>query len=89
MSTAPLIRTLQDIQQIESTPLSERDLPSSTFELIRRTAQASPDLCETIRQTLAAETKLPVPWIEVRSLDALTLKQNGLIDYQALQKTCE
>ena len=42
MSTAPLIRTLQDIQQIESTPLSERDLPSSTFELIRRTAQASP-----------------------------------------------
>lgn len=50
------------------------------------TAQASPDLCETIRQTLAAETKLPVPWIEVRSLDALPLKQNGKIDYQALQK---
>ena len=43
MSTAPLIRTLQDIEQIESTPLSERDLPSSTFELIRRTAQASPE----------------------------------------------
>ena len=36
MSTAPLIRTLQDIEQIESTPLSERDLPSSTFELKMR-----------------------------------------------------
>lgn len=43
MSTAPLIRTLQDIEQIESTPLSDRDLPSSTFELIRRTAQTSPE----------------------------------------------
>lgn len=43
MSTAPLIRTLQDIQAIEHTPLAERDLPPSTYELIRRTAQAHPD----------------------------------------------
>ena len=43
MSTAPLIRTLQDIQAIEHTPLAERNLPPSTYELIRRTAQAHPD----------------------------------------------
>lgn len=43
MSTAPLIRTLQDIQAIERTPLVERNLPTSTYELIRRTAQAHPD----------------------------------------------
>lgn len=43
MSTAPLIRTLRDIEQIERTPLSERDLPPSTYELIRRTALAWPD----------------------------------------------
>ena len=43
MSTAPLIRTLQDIQAIERTPLAERNLPTSTYELIRRTAYAHPD----------------------------------------------
>lgn len=43
MSTAPLIRTLQDIQAIERTPLAERNLPTSTYELIRRTAHAHPD----------------------------------------------
>ncbi|RMH84537.1 acyl-CoA synthetase [Pseudomonas sp. AOB-7] len=43
MTTAPLIRTLQDIEQIEKTPLSARDLPTSTYELIRRTAVAQPD----------------------------------------------
>ncbi|ERI50298.1 AMP-binding protein, partial [Pseudomonas sp. EGD-AK9] len=43
MTTAPLIRTLQDIEQIEKTPLSARDLPASTYELIRRTAVAQPD----------------------------------------------
>ncbi|MGQ7959199.1 acyl-CoA synthetase [Pseudomonas sp. SP16.1] len=43
MTTAPLIRTLQDIEQIESTPLAERDLPPSSYELIRRSAAAQPD----------------------------------------------
>lgn len=43
MSSAPLIRSLQDIEQIECTPLSARELPPSTYELIRRTAVAQPD----------------------------------------------
>ena len=43
MTTAPLIRTLQDIEQIERTPLAARGLPSSTYELIRRTAMVQAD----------------------------------------------
>lgn len=43
MSTAPLIRTLQDIEQIEATPLGARELPPSTYELLRRRAAAQPD----------------------------------------------
>lgn len=67
MSTAPLIRTLQDIQQIESTPLSERDLPSSTFELIRRTAQASPEAAALsfILQGTGEETPLRLNYTEL------------------------
>lgn len=67
MSTAPLIRTLQDIQQIESTPLSERDLPSSTFELIRRTAQASPEAAALsfILQGTGEETPLRLNYAEL------------------------
>ena len=67
MSTAPLIRTLQDIQQIESTPLSERDLPSSTFELIRRTAQTSPHApaLSFILQGTGEETPLRLNYAEL------------------------
>jgi fatty-acyl-CoA synthase len=67
MSTAPLIRTLQDIELIESTPLSERDLPSSTFELIRRTAQASPDApaLSFILQGTGEETALCLNYAEL------------------------
>ncbi|VXC77695.1 Fatty-acyl-CoA synthase [Pseudomonas sp. 8Z] len=43
MNTAPLIRTLHDIETIERTALAERDLPPSTFDLISRTAQANPN----------------------------------------------
>jgi fatty-acyl-CoA synthase len=67
MSTAPLIRTLHDIELIESTPLSERDLPSSTFELIRRTAQASPNApaLSFILQGTAEETALRLSYAEL------------------------
>lgn len=67
MSTAPLIRTLQDIEQIESTPLSERDLPSSTFELIRRTAQTYPDApaLSFILQGTGEETPLRLSYAEL------------------------
>lgn len=67
MSTAPLIRTLQDIEQIESTPLSERDLPSSTFELIRRTAQIRPDApaLSFILQGTGEETALRLNYAEL------------------------
>lgn len=67
MSTAPLIRTLHDIELIESTPLSERDLPRSTFELIRRTAQASPDApaLSFILQGTAEETALRLSYAEL------------------------
>jgi fatty-acyl-CoA synthase len=67
MNTAPLIRTLQDIQQIESTPLSERGLPASTFELIRRTAQATPDApaLSFILQGTAEETALRLNYAEL------------------------
>jgi fatty-acyl-CoA synthase len=67
MSTAPLIRTLQDIEQIESTPLSERYLPSSTFELIRRTAQTYPDApaLSFILQGTGEETPLRLSYAEL------------------------
>lgn len=67
MSTAPLIRTLQDIEQIESTPLSDRDLPSSTFELIRRTAQTSPEAAALsfILQGTGEETPLRLSYAEL------------------------
>lgn len=67
MSTAPLIRTLHDIELIESTPLSERDLPCSTFELIRRSAQASPDApaLSFILQGTAEETALRLSYAEL------------------------
>lgn len=67
MSTAPLIRTLQDIEWIERTALSDRDLPSSTFELIRRTAQASPDAAALsfIAQGTGEETPLRLNYAEL------------------------
>jgi len=38
-----------------------------------------------ITESLAAHTKLPAPWIEVRTIEAFPTKSNGKIDYQALQ----
>jgi fatty-acyl-CoA synthase len=43
MPAIPAIKTLRDIQQIEQTPLAERDLPNSTYELIRRSAALQGD----------------------------------------------
>ncbi|MDM8347323.1 acyl-CoA synthetase [Pseudomonas sp. sp1636] len=43
MTSQPSIRGLADIEQIEATPLAERNLPASTYELIRRTTAAQPD----------------------------------------------
>lgn len=37
------IKSLRDIEQIETTPLAERNLPESTYAAIARTAQASPE----------------------------------------------
>ncbi|WP_417313218.1 acyl-CoA synthetase [Ectopseudomonas khazarica] len=67
MSTAPLIRTLQDIEQIEAVALSERDLPPSTFELIRRTASAQPDApaLSFILQGNGEETPLRLSYAEL------------------------
>jgi fatty-acyl-CoA synthase len=42
MTSLPIIRGLADIEQIEATPLAERNLPVSTYELISRTAAAQP-----------------------------------------------
>ena len=42
MNDAALIRTLADIEAIEATPLSERDLPGSTYELIKCSAEKWP-----------------------------------------------
>jgi fatty-acyl-CoA synthase len=43
MPVIPAIKTLRDIQLIEQTPLAERALPASTYELISRTAAHQPD----------------------------------------------
>lgn len=43
MPAIPAIKTLRDIQQIEQTPFTERDLPTSTYELIRRSAALQGD----------------------------------------------
>lgn len=42
-TTAHTIRSLTDIEMIEQTPLTERDLPSSTYELIARSAKRAPN----------------------------------------------
>lgn len=42
-NTVQAIRSLADIQAIEQTPLAQRDLPSSTYELIGRSAQRAAD----------------------------------------------
>lgn len=77
MSTAPLIRTLQDIEQIEAVALSERDLPPSTFELIRRTASAQPDApaLSFILQGNGEETPLRLSYAEL--LGKLTQTANA------------
>ncbi len=38
------IRTLKDIEAIETTPLEDWNLPRSTYELIQRSAQENPDV---------------------------------------------
>ncbi|MFP6859924.1 acyl-CoA synthetase [Pseudomonas sp.] len=43
MPAIPAIKTLRDIQLIEQTPLAERNLPASTYELIRRSAERQAD----------------------------------------------
>ena len=43
MPAIPAIKTLRDIQLIEQTPLAERDLPASTYELIRHSAARQAD----------------------------------------------
>ncbi|WFC63793.1 acyl-CoA synthetase [Pseudomonas sp. REST10] len=77
MSTAPLIRTLQDIEQIEAVALSERNLPPSTFELIRRTASAQPDApaLSFILQGNGEETPLRLSYAEL--LGKLTQTANA------------
>ena len=37
------ISTIADVRQIESIPLSQRDLPASTYAAIKRTAERLPD----------------------------------------------
>lgn len=37
------IRTLADIEEIERVPLAERQLPQSTYTMIRQSAQTFPD----------------------------------------------
>ncbi|TMR99753.1 acyl-CoA synthetase [Nonomuraea basaltis] len=39
----PLILVPEDLPLVEAVPLAERDLPASTYELLRRTATATPD----------------------------------------------
>lgn len=67
MTTAPLIRTLQDIEQIEKTPLAARELPASTYELIRRSAAAQPDApaLSFILQGTGDETPLRLSYAEL------------------------
>lgn len=43
MTAAHHIHSLADIEKIEQTPLAQRDLPNSTYELIGRSAQRTPD----------------------------------------------
>ncbi|SDL74715.1 acyl-CoA synthetase [Pseudomonas indica] len=39
----PPIASLRDVERIEETPLEARDMPSSTYDLLRRSAQRNPD----------------------------------------------
>lgn len=77
MNAAPLICTREDIVAIERTPLAERHLPSSTYELIRRTAQTSPDApaLSFILQGTAEETPLRLSYREL--LENITRTANA------------
>ena len=39
MNPSPSIAGLSDIEALERVPLEQRDLPSSTYELLQRSAQ--------------------------------------------------
>lgn len=67
MHDIPAIQTLRDIQQIEQTPLTERDLPSSTYALISRTAARQPaaPALSFILQGTAEETPYRLNYAEL------------------------
>ncbi|HEX5843547.1 MAG TPA: acyl-CoA synthetase [Pseudomonas sp.] len=67
MHDIPAIQTLRDIQQIEQTPLAERDLPSSTYALISRTAARQPaaPALSFILQGTAEETPYRLNYAEL------------------------
>src|SRR3989338_6478066 len=68
MPAIPAIKTLRDIQLIEQTPLAERDLPASTYELIRHSAtrQADAPALSFILQGTADEATPPLSCGQLR-----------------------
>lgn len=62
MTQTPItpIVTLRDIEAIERTPLEERGMPASTYELIRQSAERSPDA--TAMSFLLQGSAEETPW---------------------------
>lgn len=66
----PLVLLPEDVPAIEAVPLSERDLPGSTYELLRRSAAAHPD-----RPALYLLGEDGLPWREATCWTYGTLMQ--------------
>src|SRR5208283_1758484 len=61
-TSAPLISTLREIEAIERIPLSERALPSSTYEMLRFGAARNPDAPALSFFARATDHLSPLVW---------------------------
>lgn len=71
-----MIETFEQIAEIEATPLAERDLAPSTYEMIRRGAQIDPDAPALHYFVQGSAYEHPRTWTYRAFLDAITRTAN-------------
>jgi fatty-acyl-CoA synthase len=74
--SAPLISTLREIEAIERIPLSERGLPSSTYEMLRSGAAQYPDAPALSFFARAADHASPFVWTHAELFHDITRAAN-------------
>jgi len=76
---------LDDLEKLAS-PLASCIAVELPEKIVLATLCTQQTLLDRIKETLTAQTKLPAPWFEIRTLPSLPRNANGKIDYPALQK---